>query len=138
MSRRPPPVRADDMWADACALLERAERLQRTFFVPVRPGDAPPAWEPPVDVYETAAAVHVVVALPGVARDQLEIRLRGNTLVVAGIRPLPTGLRRAVVHRMELPHGRFERRIVLATPGLALGEASFADGCLELTLEKRS
>ena len=138
MSRRPPPARADDMWADACALLERAERLQRTFFVPVRPADAPPAWEPPVDVYETAGAVHVVVALPGVARDQLEIRLQGNTLVIAGVRSLPAGLRRAVVHRMELPHGRFERRIVLATPSLALGEAHLADGCLELTLEKRS
>ena len=138
MNRRSPPVRADDMWADACALLERAERLQRTFFVPARAGAAPPAWEPPVDVYESARAVHVIVALPGVARDQVEVRLEGDTLVVAGVRSLPAGLRRAAVHRMELPHGRFERRIVLATRSLALGEAHLADGCLELTLEKRS
>ncbi len=138
MSRRTPPARTDDMWADACALLLQAERLQRTFFVPVRDAGVTPAWEPPVDVYETREAVHVIVALPGVARDELEIRLQGDTLVVAGVRPVPTGLRRATVHRMELPHGRFERRIVLATPRLTLGAVHFADGCLELTLEKSS
>lgn len=126
------------MWADACALLERAERLHRSFFVPASPPDASPAWEPPVDVYESADAVHVVVALPGVPRERLEIRLQGDTLVVSGTRPLPPGLRHAALHRLELPHGRFERRIALAVPSLALGEARLENGCLELTLEKRA
>lgn len=126
------------MWADACALLERAERLHRTFFVPGQPRGVLPAWEPPVDVYESADAVHVVVALPGVVRERLDIRLHGDTLVVSGTRPLPPGLRHAAVHRLELPHGRFERRIVLATGSLALGDAKLEDGCLELTLEKRT
>jgi hypothetical protein len=50
---------------------------------------------------------------------------------------LPPGLRRAKVHRLELPHGRFERRIRIAFPHLTLGEATLTDGCLELILEKR-
>ena len=41
------------MWAEACAMIERAEQLHRQFF---RPGlaRAPAAnWEPPVDVFES-------------------------------------------------------------------------------------
>ena len=40
------------MWAEACEALERAERMHREFFRPVRSVSRAPAWEPPVDVLE--------------------------------------------------------------------------------------
>ena len=41
------------MWAEACALLDRAEQLHRQFFEPSREGGRHARWEPPIDVFET-------------------------------------------------------------------------------------
>lgn len=122
------------MWAEACELLDRAERMQRQFFK--LGGTGGPAWEPPVDVYETETELAILIALPGVAADQLEIVVDAGTLVVAGVRALPTALRRAAIHRLEIPHGRFERRIQLPRGRFALEHQELANGCLLLGLRK--
>ena len=57
----------------------------------------------------------VIVALPGVKPEQVEAAIDGGDLVLAGTRTLPAELASAVIHRLELPQGRFERR--LALPG---------------------
>jgi HSP20 family protein len=130
MSSRKPPL---SMWADACELLDRAERLQRQFFHPGRAA----AWEPPVDVYETARDLWVVVALPGVGAAQLEIAVADGAVIVAGERRLPAEAR-ATIHRLEIPHGRFERRIALPAGRYELDRRDLADGCLVIGLRKLS
>ena len=55
------------MWAEACALLDRAEQLHRQFFEPAREGTRSARWEPPIDVLETERQLRIIVALPGVA-----------------------------------------------------------------------
>src|SRR5262245_49501790 len=40
------------MWAEACAMIERAEQLHRQFFQPAFATAALASWEPPVDVFE--------------------------------------------------------------------------------------
>src|SRR3954467_4131975 len=103
------------MWAEACEALGRAERLPRQFFQPPAPSAARPAWEPPIDLYETEGDYVIVVALPGVTADRLRVAIDGAALAVAGERslPLPTGAPPALIHRLEIPHGRFERLIPL-------------------------
>ena len=87
-------------------MLARAERLQREVFNVPGPSRHPGvAWEPPVDVLETDAAVLVLVALPGVAPDQVQLAIRNGVLLIAGERVLPRELRTAVIHRIELPQG---------------------------------
>ena len=39
--------------------------------------------------------------------------LSAGVLIVSGERPLPAGLQDARIHRLEIPHGHFERRIEL-------------------------
>src|SRR5579864_891718 len=73
------------MWADACAAMERAERLRRQFFHHGRPH-----WEAPIDVFETEDALMILVALPGVELDSITVTLNTGTLVVRGERPTPT------------------------------------------------
>jgi HSP20 family molecular chaperone IbpA len=119
------------MWAEACELLDRAERMHRQFFQPAPRS----AWQPPVDVFETEHAIVIVVALPGVAPSQVEVRLERGAIIVAGERRLPIGAE-AVIHRLELPHGRFERRIDLPPGRFELGRRDLTDGCLVLSLEK--
>jgi HSP20 family molecular chaperone IbpA len=123
------------MWSEACAMLARAEGLHRELFRPTGPS-ALPAWEPPVDVLETDQEVLVLVALPGVDPDRVEAAIDGNDLVFAGTRVYPSELRTATIHRLELPQGRFERRVRLPGGRYSAVRRSAADGCLLIRLQK--
>jgi HSP20 family protein len=125
----------DWMWSEACAMLARAEGLHRELFRPTGPS-ALPAWEPPVDVLETDQEVLVLVALPGVDPDRVEAAIDGNDLVFAGTRVYPAELRTATIHRLELPQGRFERRVRLPGGRYSAVRRSAADGCLLIRLQK--
>jgi len=122
----------DWMWSEACDSLARAERLHRQFFQPRRPG----TWEPPVDILETEREVLLFFALPGVSIDKVEAVIDGADLVVAGTRVLPPQLRTAIIHRIELPQGRFERRVRLPAGRYRDVLRAAADGCLVITLRK--
>jgi HSP20 family protein len=124
------------MWAEACELLEKAERLHRQFFVPARALAEGPTWEAPVDVLETKHELAIQVALPGVAPDQLQVTIDGGTLMVVGLRPMPGQSRTTIIRRLEIPYGRFERRIELPPGRFEIGRRELADGCLSLTLRK--
>lgn len=117
-------------------MISRAERLHREFFRPTGGVARLPAWEPPVDMLETEREVLVLVALPGVDPNQAEAVVDGNDLVVAGTRVLPPELRTAVIHRLELPQGRFERRVRLPAGRYSAVRRSTGDGCLVITLQK--
>jgi HSP20 family molecular chaperone IbpA len=124
------------MWAEALDLLDQAERMHRAAF---RPGPARPrsaCWEPPLDLLETDEELWIQVALPGVRAEQLDVRFEGDTLVVAGERPLPLPRGAGTILRLEMPHGCFERRVRLPAGRYELGRRELADGCLTLTLRK--
>jgi HSP20 family molecular chaperone IbpA len=126
----------DWMWSEACEMLARADRLHREFFRPVRSETRLPTWEPPVDILETGREVLVLVALPGVDSDQVEVAIDGADLVVAGTRVLPEELRTALIHRLELPQGRFARRVRLPAGRYSDVRRSVVHGCLLITMQK--
>ncbi|WP_135470264.1 Hsp20/alpha crystallin family protein [Crenalkalicoccus roseus] len=125
------------MWVEACESLARAERLQRQFFEPRRAASRLPVWQPPVDVLETEHEVLILVALPGVEPEGVEAAIEDGALRVAGVRVLPRELEAAAIHRLELPQGRFERRIPLP-PGRysAAVRHALVNGCLLVRLDK--
>lgn len=124
------------MWSEACDMLARAERMHREIFRPGRSSGSIPSWEPPVDMIETEHEVLILVALPGVDPDFVEAAIEGSFLVVAGSRVLPPELRTAVIHRLELPQGRFERRIHLPDGRYVAVRQATSHGCILITLEK--
>jgi HSP20 family molecular chaperone IbpA len=124
------------MWSQACEMLARAERLNRELFRPLSSVARLPAWEPPLDMLETEREVLVLIALPGVNPQQVEAVLDGDDLVVAGARVLPIELRTAIIHRLELPQGRFERRVRLPAGRYSAVRQSVSNGCLVFALEK--
>jgi HSP20 family molecular chaperone IbpA len=124
------------MWSQAIDLLEQAERMHRQFFRLSASGRTTPTWEPPVDVFEDDDEVVIVVALPGVPADRIEVSYEPGALVVRAERRLPfTGSGRSV-RQLEIPYGYFERRIPLAEVDLAAGMRELRDGCLMLRLRK--
>jgi HSP20 family protein len=121
------------MWSEAFEMLARAEQMHRQFF---RPSSSAVAWEPPVDVLETDRAVLVLVALPGVDLGEVKALIDAGQLIISGVRTYPAEMQTATIHRLELPQGRFERRIALP-PGRYSGiNRSAANGCLLVTLQK--
>ena len=125
----------DWMWSEALSMLAKAERMHQQMFQPVG-HRAQIAWEPPVDVLETDREVLVLAALPGVDVAKVEAAIEGGTLVIAGHRVLPPQLRTAVIHRLELPQGRFERRIGLPPGRYDAVRSSTVNGCLLVKLRK--
>jgi HSP20 family protein len=121
------------MWADACAAMDRADRLRRQFF-----HHGTSRWEAPIDVFETDEALSILIALPGVELDKISVTLNAGTLTVTGERPLPPELRNARILRMEIPYGRFERRIELPPVPFQISGRHLANGCLMLRLQKGS
>lgn len=123
------------MLSDAIEALARAERLHQQF-LQLQPAAArEPSWEPPMDVLETEREIMILVALPGVDPNEVEAVIEGDTLVVRGHRVLPPELRNARILRLELPQGRFERRIALP-PGRYSVSRFATHGCIGLRLAK--
>lgn len=121
------------MWGEALQLLEQAERLQKAFS---RPNESEQAWEPPIDVLETSEALFVHVALPGVPADAIVVGLESDGLTISAVRGFPVTARGARLHRVEIPYGRFFRRVPLPIPRLEPAGRSFIDGCLTLAFRK--
>jgi HSP20 family molecular chaperone IbpA len=133
-------IASDWMWSEACEMLARAERMHRELFRPLVPQMGSQVhqltWEPPVDILETQSDVLVFVALPGVDVDNAEAVIEDGDLVIAGTRTLPAELATATIHRLELPQGRFYRRLRLPAGRYSGVRRSSADGCLVVTLQK--
>ena len=124
-------------WGEAMAMLDRAERLQRQFFQFQGTTEAGPTWSPPVDVFEYGDELSIVAALPEVAPGQVEVSVEAGNLVLRGERPLPRMCRHAQIRQLEIPYGRFERRIPLPAGLFEVLGKSLSDGCFVLTLRKR-
>jgi HSP20 family protein len=122
------------MWLEACDLVERAERLHRQFFQPGLSTARGPTWGPPVDLFETERGLFVLVALPGVTPGQIRVGIEEGTLLIAGERPLPLEARAGTIHRLEIPYGRFERRIELPPGRYEFDRHEVNHGCLVLRL----
>jgi HSP20 family protein len=123
------------MWAEACEMLDRADRLHRQFFRPAVLPLKRPTWEPPVDVYETDDEFIIMMALPGVSSEDVSVILEDNRLFIRGQRNLSLRAE-AHIRRLEIPYGRFERYIELPEGCFELGAHELVQGCLFLTLRK--
>ena len=124
------------MWAEACDLIDEAERLHRRFFQLGGSRRDVPTWEPPVDVFEDEREVLLVVAMPGISADRVQVITEPGALVVRGVRPIPLAGSRHRVRQLEIPYGAFERRIPLPPGPLEVGAPELTQGCLYLRLRK--
>jgi HSP20 family protein len=124
------------MWTKACEMIDRAERLHRQFFQPMAATIYDVSWEPPVDIAETNSEILITVALPGVDREAVKVTVDADRVSVVGFRRPSAIPRDSLVHRLEIPYGKFERQIAFPGTRLQLGQSEFANGCLVLTFSK--
>ena len=79
----------------------------------------------------------ITAALPGVTADEVEIVVHEDSLAIVGVRRLPAFLQRARILRMELPHGRFERRVGIPPGRYEITRRDLTDGLLIVVLRRR-
>ena len=94
---------------------------------------------PPVDLYETAQAVVIRLAIPGAEGSSLSLSVGEDSVTVSGESGMPGSdwAERTVVHWQEIPYGRFRRVVPLPAPVEARGvRAQFRNGVLDITLPK--
>jgi HSP20 family protein len=123
------------MWAEACALLDAAERRQRHFFELLAVPSAAPAWEPPANIFSRGAELYVEVALPGARANDVVVQVTPAALLIEATVPPPAFSAGVNVVRLEVPYGHMRRRIELPPGRYALREHRLENGCLFLRLE---
>jgi HSP20 family protein len=85
--------------------------LFESTFAPGTGGDGAAAWSPPVDIEETDDAYVVDADLPGVDRDDVNVEMRDNELIVTG--EIKEKERKGLLRRQTRRIGRFEYRVIL-------------------------
>ena len=95
-------------WDPIRDLLAIQQRLDR-----YAPG--PAGWTPAVDILETSGQYLVTAELPGISRDDLDIRVHDGRLTISGVRRERTQSCEQY-HRIERGHGSFSRTFHLPVP----------------------
>ncbi|MBE7418911.1 MAG: Hsp20/alpha crystallin family protein [Ideonella sp.] len=104
----------------------------------VRGSDIERAVVPAVDVYEDASGITLLADMPGVPKDQLELKVEGDALSIEGrVQPAaPAGLE-AVYAELRVP--RYRRSFTLSRElDTTRIDASLKDGVLTLRIPKQA
>jgi HSP20 family protein len=126
------PIVAFSRWdplRDLIALHEQIGQLVGT--------DAP-GWTPPVDLYETATDFILTADLPGLSRDQIDVSVDENRVIIRGERVGgPIDMPCEQFHRVERGHGRFSRSFALPDAvDVSRVSADLKDGILTVRIPK--
>ena len=93
---------------------------------------------PAVDVYEDAEKVVLKLEVPGIRREDLDIRVEGRTLTVKGERNFEKEEKEENFHRIERRYGSFVRSFTLpSTVNTEKVDATSADGVLSISFAKK-
>lgn len=100
-------------------------------------GNGSATWVPPVDIFEEANAIRILLEVPGVQSEDVRISLEGNVLTIRGTKQQMAEERTERVHRYERSYGAFERAFTVPATVQADGiKATCELGVLCVTLPK--
>ena len=92
---------------------------------------------PPVDVQEHESDFFVTLDIPGMNREDIQVRVDNNRLTISGERKLEKSTEKGSHRVYERAFGKFERSFELGTDVDASKiEAAYKDGVLSITVPK--
>ena len=96
-------------------------------------------WIPPVDIFETEGHDIIVKAeLPDMSREDIEVTVEHDTLLLKGTKKLPEGIKEEHVRRSERAYGAFTRSFSLPTTvDASKVSAEYKNGVLTVKLPFR-
>lgn len=117
---------------------EKTQVTQQPAAAPRVPPEAVPSMRPAVDIFEDETGITVQADMPGVSRENLDIRIDRDTLTLTGEADIatPKGME-AIYADVQLT--RYQRSFSLSSELDAdQADASFKDGVLTLRIPKRA
>ncbi len=136
-----------DPWSDLDRALEetRAQFLSAFGIPPLDRGFAPfdfaaspPRFRAPrIDVTDTGASYRILAEIPGIPKEQLDIRVRGTSVEIRGEQSKPAESKAADYLHRERWYAGFYRSLEMPEAVVAAeAKAKVANGVLELDLPK--
>jgi len=126
-------------WDPLQELLAMSNRLNRTVNDPYTPRteDSFGAWAPPVDILERQDHLVIRAEVPGVHKEDMDVRIENGVLTLHGERKEEKDVKEENAHLMERVCGSFTRSFSLPTTVDATKvTATYKDGVLEVTVPK--
>ncbi len=95
------------------------------------------AWMPALEMYEKGDKFVVRAELPGMKKEEIDISVLGDTLIIKGERKAESEVKDEDYYRCEMCYGKFSRAVTLpSTVQAGKVEASYDNGVLEIALPK--
>jgi HSP20 family protein len=94
---------------------------------------------PQIDVHESDGELCISADLPGLSREDVDLRLEGDLLTISGERKQEQSRQQRGYHVMERSHGRFRRSVQLGfAPDPSQVDARFEHGVLTIKVPRKS
>ncbi len=123
-----------EMFDDLARLRRDLDRFSQSVFASMAPEKVEESWTPPVDIYEDEQALVLVMDLPGLQRDEIDLKVDHDRVTVEGNRARREAGTRV---RLERPNGRFRRAFKIGVPVDAGAIAAiYRDGVLRVTIPR--
>jgi HSP20 family protein len=125
-----------DPFADLSRLRHQIDRLVDAESRAARPQENGRVWRPSVDLFESNEALTLVLDLPGVSRETLDVQLTGDELTVRGERKPMVPENSTCAHSERL-FGQFQRTFKIGVPVQADAvDATYREGVLTVQVPK--
>ena len=126
-------------WDQLQELVAMNDRLNRTlndqYTAPTQ--EAFGAWAPPVDIFEKHEHFVIRAEIPGVQKEDMDVRVENGMLTLRGERKQDTEVGEENAYRLERVYGMFTRSFSLPTTvDAAKVTATYKDGILEVSVPK--
>lgn len=126
-------------WDPFQELVSWSNRLNRS--LPDHPAgqteDSFGAWAPPVDIFERDQNLVIRAELPGVDKNDIDVRIENGVLALHGERKRESQVDEGSAYRLERIYGTFTRSFTLPTTvDPSRIEATYKDGVLQVTVPK--
>ena len=118
---------------------QRMEKMLDNIFDEMRPTmfSAEQTWKPPVDIYETAGEIVVLVEIAGMKKKDINVTMENDLLKISGARPDFSPSTKMKLHQMEIDYGKFQRIVKISLPiNIHNISAQYKEGFLQITLPK--
>jgi HSP20 family protein len=125
-----------DPFQELVAMSDRLNRTDNDSSTP-RTEESFGAWVPPVDIFERQDQLVIRAEVPGVQKEDMDVRIENGVLTLHGERKQDTDVKDECALRMERVYGAFTRSFSLPTTvDAARVAAVYKDGVLEVTVPK--
>lgn len=123
-----------DIFGELARLRRDLNRFSRLPWTSPAAEEPEVVWTPAVDIFEQDGALVLLIDLPGVAKETIDLSVDADSLTLEGERAAATV---GTVLRAERPSGRFRRSFRIGVPVNPRGvQAAYHDGVLQVTIPR--